>query len=167
MTTIIVPGFSVKNHEWAQNLAQNLTEEIKVLNYPHWESGNNTDFSVSKMADELVAMVGQDPVNIVAKSVGNLISATALPRIKDLVNRLVILGIPISDLHPEDPPTYKNLDVLGSEKVSVFQNDQDPHGTFDQAVGMFKNIGLGIEITKMPAADHEYLYPEEVKKVVS
>lgn len=74
MKTIILPGYSLKNKDWAETIAKEmkLGHKILVHNWKHWTKGGS--LSQKYEVEKILVEIGNDDVNIIAKSVGTLIA---------------------------------------------------------------------------------------------
>ncbi|KKQ75864.1 MAG: hypothetical protein US96_C0003G0022 [Candidatus Woesebacteria bacterium GW2011_GWB1_38_5b] len=163
MKTLILPGFSIKNYEWAQECAQNLKDfNIQIVKWKHWTSGNPNDFSAENEAKNL-STYGSDKVNIIAKSLGILVLTHFLSN-GGIVNKLILCGIPLHDISDEDTQRFKTLSTVPLQNIILFQNEYDPHGSFTQISSFAGKIGLDVELVKKPGDDHNYPYYEDFRE---
>src|SRR5258708_26511185 len=145
MRTIIIPGYSHKNKEWADNVAQNLPDS-EVYEWKHW-SDPNIKFSPK---DEAKNIADLKPINIVAKSIGTMVAMIILKdSIASLQNdsstsfragKIILCGVPLNDLNEDDKYNYKILSDFPAEKIVVFQNTEDEHGRFEEVRNFLSQI---------------------------
>lgn len=159
MQILILPGFSDTNKEWVNGVAQNLkvSETIRPFYWMHW-SDSNSKFDVEEKAQLIVKHIKGDRIKIVAKSIGTLIALKLLSLIPDQVEKVVLCGLPINDLKPEEIEFVKMMSVNNKDKVTIIQNSNDPHGTFEQV----KDFG---DVFLKESDNHEYPYFEEFNQI--
>lgn len=161
MQILILPGFSDTNKEWVDGVAQNLkvSETIRPFYWMHW-SDSNSKFDVEEKAQLIVKHIKGDRIKIIAKSIGTLIALKLLSLIPDQVEKIVLCGLPINDLKPEEVEFVKMMSVNNKDKVTIIQNSNDPHGTFEQV----KDFG---DVFLKESDNHEYPYFEEFGVVLN
>ncbi len=180
MKTIILPGYSLSNREWAEEVKRKLGEKNKafVHEWKHWATGEQKDFSVEGEAKKILSEVGSGSVNIIAKSIGTLVAATLLNKqslassagkIAPQINKLILCGIPsafIKDNKLEDE-SYFGLKKLSPDKVVVFQNEKDPLASFEKIKEMFSKIDPQIKVIEKDREDHDYPFYSDFEKILS
>src|SRR5258706_794216 len=107
MKTIIIPGYSHKNKEWAETVAKNIPDS-EVYEWKHW-SDESVKFNAKNEAQNVINKAGDKPINIVAKSIGSLVGVISLKQIKDKINKIVFCGIPVEDITEDEKWEYKIL----------------------------------------------------------
>lgn len=165
MKTIILPGFSPQNRDWANEVKDSLKSEAYIHEWKHWETGENKDFDLQKESRKVIELIGDNEIKIIAKSIGTLIAAGILPEIHNKLEKLILCGIPVNDLSEDELKAYDNLTILDPNKIIVIQNKDDNHGTLAQVQELLRN--LNIEIREKPRDDHHYPYYEDFKKILS
>jgi len=158
MKTIILPGFSVSNRQWAVDLQKemHLKDEIIIHEWKHWDKGGS--LSLYYELDQILGVIAKKRVNILAKSVGTRVAMATLTKIPTQINKLILCGIPSKD------PSYSTLANFSHEKVIVFQNAKDPLGNFSEVKKFINSINPKIEVIKTPRNDHSYPYPTQFEK---
>lgn len=157
MRTIIIPGYSLGNKEWAEETAQELNKkgfEAEVYYWKHW---NTPGIPVLENIPDILQLIGDEKVNIIVKSIGTLVISKMLPQIDKNINKLIFCGIPITDVQ-DDLDIYKSLATINEDKIVVFQNSKDNHGSFDSVVKFLKQINPKIKIVSKEADTHHYPY---------
>ena len=168
MKTIILPGYSLHNKDWAYEVRNklNLNQKVIVHEWKHWTSGS---FSVAhelrKIAEEIR---GNEKINIIAKSVGTRVAMEWIIRNPKFVNKLVLCGIPVS-WQPKDVGSVseifqKGLSFLKARQILIFQNEKDPFSTFEKIKEMVGRINRKIKVIENPRNDHHYPYFDEFQK---
>lgn len=164
MKIIVIPGFSLGNKDSAEAVANGLKErfeDILVWQWPHWSTGIDSDFDADTEADKLVKALNE-PVAIVAKSVGTFVTMKILQTKSDLISRLILNGIPMKGLSDDDKKLYQSqLAKYDPKKLLVFQNQDDNWGKYDEVKDFLKVINPDIEVVSKPRDDHSYLYVED------
>jgi len=165
MTTLTLPGFYLKNKDWAEEIAGQLGDNIptKILYYRHWETGNPRDFDLEHEVEKALRLIAAGQANVIAKSIGTLITMYILKKLPQQIERVILCGIPLNDFSAEDKKQFMVLVNFPIEKILIFQNEQDPHGTYPQAKEFLGAINPQINIVSKPRDDHEYPYPEEFR----
>lgn len=167
MKTIILPGFSIKNKDWASEMKKILVSkfQVEVVDWEHWSTGN-TDFAnwnewTEKEIPRVLNQIQGEKVNILAKSIGTLMAMNILELKSNIVNKLFICGIPLHDIDETDKLKYKSLKNFPNDKLICIQNKNDNHGTYEDVKVFLSNINSEIKIISKPRDNHDYPYPEE------
>ncbi len=163
MVTIVLPGYSIKNKDWAMETSKEvrLSYDVRPILWDHWEDSGKK-FDAKEKADDVIDVILDDSANIIAKSIGTLVASYMLQKIPTRINKVIFCGIPLNDLNEVDKEVIKQaLNVFPSEKIICFQNQDDPHGSFDQVNKFLSEVNPDIKATSKPREDHEYpYYPE-------
>jgi len=161
MDTLIVPGFSLKNKDWSEEVQRNLMPINSRIHYwSHWETGQAEDSWVGKETKEIISHENLI-INIIAKSIGTLVAMKILKLKLKLINRIILCGIPLNDFHPGDKEFYEALKLLDEKNILCIQNENDNHGTFFDVEKFVHAINPNIKIISKPRSDHEYPYFED------
>jgi predicted alpha/beta hydrolase family esterase len=169
MKTLILPGFSIHNKAWADQLSSEFIKndmEATVVYWDHWKTGQLKDFNEINETDKIVDYIDKDTVNIVAKSIGTFITMKVLEKIPGNINKIVLCGIPVNDINDEMALKYNSLKNFDSFNALVIQNDKDPHGSAEQIKQLVHNINSKIKLIVTPGDTHEYFYFDEIIKFV-
>ncbi len=155
--TIILPGFSVSNREWAYDLKEKLGDmSIIVHEWRHWQEGGS--LALYYELDKILKKVAKEKINILAKSVGTRVAMNLIQKIPKQINKVILCGIPsLSE-------AYNYLSNFPARKVIVFQNTKDPLGNFSEVEEFIHRINKDIKVVEMPRNDHSYPYPSEFSK---
>lgn len=166
MRVIVLPGFSLGNKQWAQDMAAALGDKFDTVVHElkHWETGNEKDFDWNNEAEKVVGLGGGDEVNMLAKSIGTAISLLAVK--KELkVKKLILCGIPLQVSDKDWPVLFSEvLARFSIHDVVVFQNENDPYGSYQQVKEFIDKARLGIGVISKPAANHVYPYSDDFLK---
>lgn len=161
MVTFILPGYSSNNQVWTEDVAKRLKIEgdIRPIFWDHWRD-EPKKFDPIEKARLLSDLAPNLFVNIVAKSVGILVAAYMIERIPQQIKKVVFCGIPLNDLSPDEIELIKSTIKKLGDKLIIYQNENDPHGSIEQV----KNFG---KIISKPRSDHEYPYFDEFNKFLN
>ncbi len=163
LKTIILPGYSLHNKEWAEDVAKDLRletkDEIIVHQWKHWSEGN---FSLKYEIGDILEQLGKEKINIVAKSVGTLVAMKLLTKMESQIIKVVLCGIPsTSDVRKSI--FQKSLKGFPSENIICFQNTNDPFATYEEVKKFIKEIDPKIRVSEKPRSDHNYPYFEDFR----
>ncbi|CAN5290230.1 hypothetical protein BH10PAT1_BH10PAT1_2320 [soil metagenome] len=164
MKTIVLPGYSTKNKEWAENVKKELPGiDIEIIEWQHW-SNPQIKWNARNEAARIVEKFGQEKFNVIAKSLGTLVFAKLLSNNYQIVNKAILCGIPINDMDENDKSEYKTFSDLVSENAIVFQNSEDGHGNFESVRRFLSQYNPNIKIVEKPGSTHDYPYFEDFKE---
>ncbi|MDO8488200.1 MAG: alpha/beta fold hydrolase [bacterium] len=163
MKVLVLPGYSIQNRDWAIQVAEYLKSDFdtKVIEWEHWNGTDNGGLNVSAECLRIENEMGDEKVNLVAKSIGTLVSMQLLQSKKDKIAKVILLGIPTTDLSETDKQTYQVLAAWPIDKLMVIQNMADNHGSADQVQQFLTGINGAIKVLVKDRADHEYPYLAE------
>lgn len=155
MQTLILPGYSESNKEWVDETATNLKVEgtIRPFYWMHW-TDENSKFDVQEKAELIAKHLRGEKANIVAKSIGTLVASLAIQMISDQINKVIFCGVPLKDISQEEIEIIKSVTKSLGDKIVIFQNINDPHGSFDNMKD-FNNVKM------TNRDDHNYPFFEE------
>lgn len=168
MKILILPGYSLKNKIWAEELKNELGlgDKIQIAYWEHWETGSSTDDWLNAEAQKIINGL-ITPVNIIAHSAGTLVAMKVLKSKAHLINKIILCGIPVNDFLPGDQNLYEALNLLKPENILCVQNENDNHGSFLQAEKIIHAINSNIQIISQPRSDHLYSYPTEFQEFLA
>ena len=156
MRTIILPGYSIHNKDWAYEVKKQLelsNVNAEVYEWKHWQGGKMNLYEEVKNIKDTI---GQDDVNILAKSVGTKVFMKLLSGIKLHLNKVILCGIPF------DPVGYlSGINMLGAEKLIIIQNSQDPFMPYSVINKFVKIINKEIRVVRKEAENHNYPYYDD------
>ena len=153
----------MKNRDWALQTSKELKldHEIRPILWEHWDNPD-MPWDPKDKARELVQVAMTDSVNIVAKSIGTLVASYVLAEIPSRCKKVILCGIPLNDLTEEDKEAEKEaLKNFPADKIMVIQNENDPHGNFDQVRDFLAKINPKIKVVSKDRDDHEYPFFSE------
>jgi len=164
MKTIILPGYSEHNKDWAMDLAGklNLGHRVAVIEWEHWSTGGS--FSAKKEIEKILKVVGAEKVNVVAKSVGVAVGLEVVPRISSQINKVILCGI--ASVANEDRKDLLKafLSNVPVEKILCIQNEKDKFVPYKEAEKFYHSVSPEIKIISKPRSDHDYPYTEDFQK---
>ena len=155
VVTYILPGYSPRNKDWAEEVAKNLKVEgqVRPVFWEHW-TDPEYKFRPKEKADLLARHAKGESINIVAKSIGTLVASYIIDLVPNKINKAIFCGIPVNDIGTKDTDFIKaQIKNLG-DKIVIYQNENDPHGAF----GQVKDFG---KVYLKAGSDHDYPYYEE------
>jgi len=165
MKTIILPGYSPHNKDWAEEIKNQmkLGHEIIVHSWKHWVEGS---FSLKYELEKIQEEIGDEKVNILAKSVGTRVAMALLKDNHEQVEKLILCGIPgVPRIEIPRFNLYKNsINLLPARKVLVIQNEKDPFGNFEKVKKFIGKVNKDIQVISKPRSDHNYPYSVDFKK---
>jgi predicted alpha/beta hydrolase family esterase len=162
MKTLILPGFSIKNKEWAEQTQRELSKKFncEVVYWKHWETGQKEDHWIEKEAVKIIED-NKEPINIIAKSIGTAVVMFVIKKTPNLIHKIILCGIPLNDLEPGEENIYEVLRTLQPKTILCIQNDSDPHGGFQEVEKIIHSIEPSINIISKQRDDHEYPYTDD------
>ncbi|MGA3292144.1 MAG: hypothetical protein ABSC49_03315 [Candidatus Microgenomates bacterium] len=166
MVTIILPGYSSSNKKWLEETAKRINSdgEIRPIYWDHWENLDKK-FIASQKAQLIDSVAGKRMVDIIAKSIGTLVAGYIIQKSPEKIRKVILNGICLNDLDEKDKEVLKSaLKLMAPENIVCFQNENDPHGNFDQAKNFLSGVDPKIIVISKPRDDHEYFYIEEFKE---
>ena len=164
MKTIILPGYSLHNKDWALEIKKELElgHNVLVHEWRHWSSGS---FSLVKEIDAIIKKFGEEKINIIAKSVGTRVAMYLIAKIPNQINKVILCGIPTRGESETAKKTYASgLSLPSPSQVIVFQNTNDPFASFATIEKFIHSINPKIKVIEKPRSDHHYPYPEDFQK---
>ena len=168
MKTIILPGYSLHNKEWAEGLAESLKQkaegEVVVHNWGHWKTGGKMSVVMEMAA--IKREIGEAEFNIIGKSVGARMAIRVIAELREKVRKVILCGV--ASISEGSKKAYKKaLSNLSSEKIIVFQNTDDPFVPYSKVREFMKVINPHINVTEKSRSDHQYPYPNDFQIFLS
>ncbi len=114
MKTLILPGISRSNKEWANEAKIELEAkglDITTIDWEHWKIGDHENIFTTKDSQSVLTEIGTDQVNIIAKSYGTYVLVQILQQLGIQINKLILCGIPLNDLKPGDPENINHSQI--------------------------------------------------------
>lgn len=159
MTTLILPGGSIGNKKWADELD---IADKTVWNWEHWKTGIDVNIDVNQEAKKIYEKYKGQKINILAKSIGSLV-LMKLFKLGLTPNKYILCGVPLKVI--KEMKAESDYQVV-SEYVPeiIVQNTQDPLGSFTKISEFIHNINPNITLISKEADNHSYPYPDEFNK---
>lgn len=162
MLTIILPGYSEHNRNWAEEVAyqMNLGHKVIVHNWKHWVSGS---FSLKREIESIIEEIGSERINIIAKSVGVYVALKLIPKIAPQIKKVILCGI--ASVANEDRKELIDtvLSKIPIKNILCIQNESDKYVTFKEALNFYHSIEPKLNVISKPRNDHSYPYPTDFK----
>ncbi len=166
MKTIILPGYSPRNKDWANEVKNDLEldHEVVVHNWKHWQKGS---FSMPREVKTIIKKLDDDKVNIIAKSVGTRVTMKLIPKIKGQIEKVILCGIPTKLTSETSRKDYTNgLSLLPPKKITCFQNTKDPFANYQIIKKFIHSVNKKIKVIEKPRSDHHYPYTKDFQKLI-
>jgi len=166
MKTIILPGYSPGNKDWAEAITGkiNLGHKVIVHNWRHWQTGAK-NLSPKKEVETILKEIGSHKVNILAKSVGTMVAMHILLKINNQVKKIILCGIPTVS-EGRKGLFQKALVGFPEDKIICFQNRKDPWATYNEVKEFMRQVNPKISVIEKPRGDHHYPYSEDFQKFI-
>ena len=167
MKTIILPGYSTRNKDWAEEMKKkmDLDQEVLVHEWQHWTEGN---FSFKQELEKILEEIGEGKVNILAKSVGTRVAMLLFQKIPGQINKVVLCGIPTRGKAKDTVDLYtRGLSSLDPRQIICFQNISDPLAPFKDIETFVHSIEKRIKVVEKPRKDHHYPYPDDFRGFIA
>lgn len=163
MRTIILPGYSPRNRDWAEGLVAEIPG-AEMHPWAHWDSGERMD-PLSELA-AIQARIGADTVNLLAKSVGCRLAARTILQAPGQIDRAIFCGIPnvVADSRADLAGAMARL---SADRILVVQNQADPYAPFTAVQEMIAGIDPGVQVIEGDRDDHHYPFPEVFRAFLS
>lgn len=163
MKTVILPGFSQKNLPWAEEVVDNLGEDTTIIHWPHWETGKVVGGWKEDKVDEISKEFEGQKINIIAKSVGTIVAMMVLIKNSEIINKVILCGIPASYFEEGNENLFEVLRNFSSQNILCVQNDNDPFASYKDIEKLIHSIKLDIEVISKPLSTHDYPYFDDFK----
>ena len=163
METIILPGFSPKNQQWAEETRDGLKSlgSSSVAYWEHWQTGQAEPGWINKETEKLLTSLRGKQINIIAKSIGTIVAMGILKKNPRSINKIILCGIPVRDFAKGDEKEYQLLLGFPEANILCIQNNDDNHGSYQDVEKFIHSINPNIRIISKPRSDHEYPYVED------
>jgi len=166
MKTILLPGYSPSNKDWADETKAKMSRKVDVIEWDHWQGGKS--FSMKKEIEKIQNKVGDQKVNIIAKSVGTRVVMHLVTTTNIRVNKVILCGIPTKLKSPTTRLLFlKGLTKLNPKKVVIIQNDNDPFAGYEIVSKFIESTANNIKVIKGPRNDHNYPYSGVFEEILN
>lgn len=173
--TIILPGYSEHNREWAEGIAKELSAnglQTTVHNWLHWKSTQvelnitsgeqaKAGMSLREEIERIEIEIEEETVNIIAKSVGVYVALNLIPKIHKQINKVILCGIAsVASDDRRDLVTTLTVKIPVANILCI-QNEHDKYVSFADAEKFYHSIEPGLKVVSKPRSDHDYPYPKD------
>lgn len=176
--TIVLPGYSEHNREWAEEVAKELRSNgitTTTHNWLHWKSTQEelnvksgamakSGLSLKSEIERLLTEIGNDKVNIIAKSVGVYVALKIIPLLNGQLNKIILCGIASVASEDRSDLLRTLTSIVSFEKILCIQNENDKYVPYSEAEKFYHSVEPKLEVVSMPRADHDYPYTNEFIK---
>lgn len=161
MNLLVLPGFSLKNKDWAENIKKGLGNKFNVYiaYWKHWTQGKADPDWIENEVKSLSTSIKPNS-SLIAHSVGCIVAMKILQKNQTIFNKIILCGIPLYDFQKGDRNLFKILANQNLEKVLCVQNINDNHGSFAETKKFLHSIDPQINVVSKAASDHRYPYVE-------
>ena len=169
MQYIVLPGFSLRNKEWAYELQTEMQPRgynFQVFEWYHWQTDNSADFSVENEVKRLREVVDIDDFTIVAKSIGTLITCAFITLESRYAEQYVFFGIPIHDITRQYERKFFESAGPYLSNLTVIQNEFDNHGSYTEVEQFLAEYAIAANMIKTAGSDHNYPYYDQLQEVL-
>lgn len=164
MKTIVLPGYSAKNKDWAKDIQDKLPAGTIVHEWKHWSKGS---FSLPQELKAIYEEIGDDKINIIAKSVGTRVAMHLVKEISGQINRLILCGIPTKGISDSAKENYSPLSSFPAERILCIQNIKDPLANHSNVEKFIHSINSKISVIEKGRLDHHYPYLDDFMEFLS
>lgn len=169
MKTIILPGFSPKNKDWAYLVANTLkkSQPTVVHEWKHWKSGKTKKKWMEEEVKLILKEINNKKFNLLTKSIGTMVAMSVLKLTPKSINKIILCGIPVQVFKSGDNNSFEELKQIPPERLLCIQNKNDPLGSLTQVKKLLNPINRFIKIHSKPRSDHEYPYVKAFVKFLN
>jgi predicted alpha/beta hydrolase family esterase len=165
MKHLLLPGSSVTNREWAEQLKSNLKKagiNLDYIAWEHWDNGKSSFSTKTETEKVLAALKGESEYVILAKSVGVALATKMI--VRDQLNPVKLILMGIASANGQVREALKKLDP---RNIVIIQNHGDPYNNFTQIKSFVHEINSQIQVIEGERNDHTYPYPEIIISLLS
>jgi predicted alpha/beta hydrolase family esterase len=158
METIILPGYSTNNKAWADEIRDELAAAglpVKIHAWQHWSS--NVGFEINREVQSVLGEVGQEEINVLAKSVGVAVAFHLILKIPDQVNKVILCGLANTSSNM-GKGFDEVLHQIPPERILCIQNEFDKYIQYKDAEAFYHSVNPEIRVLSKPRRDHHYPY---------
>lgn len=159
MTTLFLPGYSLQNKQWLEETVAQLPQiSFTPIHWAHWQTGES-DISSFNFPQEVSRLVSQatGPVNILAKSIGTVVSAKAINSHQLSIHKVVFCGLPFKNVVDTQNEIITMLANFDPQNILFIQNTQDPAGPASELI---KWLPKQYQLITPESDLHHYPYPQ-------
>lgn len=162
MKTYILPGFSETNKDWVDKTVADLLPLIPArgVYWPHWKTGRAEAGWIEEEVQKIIADSKGEKINIIAKSVGTLVVMTLLKIKPNMLNKIILCGIPYDSFSLTDRELFDVLKNFSENDVLCIQNESDTFGSYKKVKEFINFFNPKISVISKPYSGHDYFYQE-------
>jgi len=164
LKTIILPGYSPYNKEWAYEIKDKITNS-SVIEWDHWSGGS---MSLPREITKIKKKVGKDTFNIIAKSLGTRVTMHLISELMSQINKIILCGIPTKLRTKKTRELYtRGFIQISSKNILVIQNKKDPFANAEIITKFVRSVKPKVKVIEKDRSDHNYPYPEDFVKFLT
>ena len=161
---IILGGNSTKNIKWIDLFEETFSSDFNVIKicYEHWNNGDemNFDFELENFENKVK---GLEDYYIISKSIGSVLTLTALKNKSINPKKVVILGFPLMFYKEYNIDFNELVDKSNIADMIVIEQTNDPIGSFKDV----KNALNGkLNVIEIPGDNHAYSDIKLIKPII-
>lgn len=160
---LILPGANPEhNRDWANNLVaylktQDPTSSVHIFQYEHWLDASlspSDEVETEKLANYLV---NNPNPKVIAKSFGTAVALRSLPKTKNLISSLLLLGFPVNTSKEDSKLEFATFLKPTSFPILFTQQELDKyvHGVIVSEFVQYLNQP-NITFRQIAGSDHRY-----------
>ena len=160
-TVVVIHGFGGKRL-WMAPLSYRLASQYDVSNWCYFSYGKSIDYHAARFAEFLVSVDAKQKLNIVAHSMGSIVTRVALLKTQAKVNRVVMLAPPNAGSHvarfvsPVLGPVCRPISEISSHEDSYVNQLSNKTSCETGVIASRFDVLVPWENTKMDdLADHQ------------
>jgi hypothetical protein len=172
--SIYLPGYSNENQEDLEAISRKFRKK-EVPHYArhwdHWYEGG-LPFDLERELDQLTTIMKtlKNPdYALIGKSIGSLVAVNLITKLPKSPKLIVLMGVPLSMLKPEDLEQYKSALKNPDYRKVIVQNAGDPYGGEKELQSMLGDVikQNSVDVMIPEGKDHKYNYPEMLIDLIS
>jgi hypothetical protein len=159
MNILLLPGASVRNKEWIEELSkayEPFYDEVRVLHYLHWNNKDlefDLELEIHRLAKKVEGFI---PYVVFAKSAGSVLACAAMANGILKPNMCLFAGLPLVMIQNHNLPLDKWL-AESKCNVTFIQNENDPLGLYEDVRYFVNKLSLNsTHVYKLLGDTHDY-----------
>jgi predicted alpha/beta hydrolase family esterase len=162
MRTIILPGYSAHNKDWAEDIKKELGGDVVAHEWKHWQMGGS--LSLGYELEQIQKKIGKKEVNIIAKSAGVMVALNLITKISSQINKVILCGIASVASKDRKELLAEAVNTLGAKNFLCIQNENDKFVPHPDAEKFYHAVEPKLKVISKPRSDHHYPYPEDFRR---
>ena len=160
MKTIILPGYSEKNREWALEVKAALGDDVVIHQWAHWSNGK---FFEQKEIEKIESEIASTRINIIAKSVGVSVLLSLTPQIPGKINKIILCGIASVSGEKKRKLLKEVVSLISPKNILCIQNEGDSFVKFSEAKKFYHSIEPRLNVLSKSRSDHKYPFYDDFR----